>query len=223
MKNGILDKLSLKEIKRLKAFLLDLAQQIRLKTINEPKDEFYLNRDLVENEGLILDLLSKNGCIKSSDELIDKYKFNFNLDSLSLLLDKVNKKLSLTPKSNFGYREDAVRYKVLFNEFDGRIFIVDTRNEKRRFVHKLSLDSGNEKVFFHLYKNPNKEISLSSLKEVYKNSNVTTLYKLSDRLKFRKDLKVFFKVSSSGNFILFRNPILQKHLLESNLGNTSLI
>lgn len=84
-------------------------------------------------------------------------------------------------------------------------------------LSKPNLNSINDLVFSHLYKNPGKSFSKQQLEEVAGQKFSKTLHKVVENLGFKGDLaKAFF--TTSKNDILFRNPITRDELNEMGLG-----
>ena len=91
-------------------------------------------------------------------------------------------------------------YCIDFNSLHGQIIL-----NKIILITKPQFGGKNYKVFEYLYKNPNQEISIETLKKET-GLEIRDLQKIIEGLKFTKNLKeVFFRTSKSS--VLFRNPI----------------
>lgn len=87
-------------------------------------------------------------------------------------------------------------------------------------ISKPDFDSENEKVFYYLYRNPNKIVTKTEIAENFNANQTLTkdFHKIVENLKFKKDLrKAFFDISQDS--IKFFNPVSQERLQELGIKN----
>jgi len=101
-------------------------------------------------------------------------------------------------------KQSNIIHEIKYND-NGEILLHNVR------IAKPNFNGQNDKVFMHLFENPNKEISVSKLEQKIGEKLTKPLHKMVENWGFKGDYKkIFFKISKE--HILFRNPITQEVL-----------
>ena len=119
----------------------------------------------------------------------------------------------LKDRSN-GHQELVIKY----SEDSRKIILNDLF-----LIANPDFESENERVFYYLYQNPNKNVTKSEIEENFNGNKTLTksFSKIVENLNFQKDLrKAFFEISTDS--IKFINPVSKERLEALNLQNIAI-